>query len=143
MNNRSPVQDNKERRSRIMKAVRSKDTSPEKAIRRLAHAMGYRFRLHRRDLPGTPDIVFPKYLKVIFVHGCFWHGHHCARGSRRPQTNREYWQAKLDRNRARDYDNRVSLRKMGWDSLIIWECEINDDEALRGRIRSFLQDEAG
>ena len=128
-------------RSRIMRAIHSKDTKPELAIRRLVHGMGYRYRLHRHDLPGRPDLVFASRKKVLFVHGCFWHSHqdpNCKR-SHQPKTNREYWAPKLRRNRARDRENRARLLTMGWESLVIWECEIGALQSLADRIRDFLE----
>ena len=127
-------------RSRTMRAVRSRDTGPEMAVRRLAHGMGYRYRLHRKDLPGAPDLAFPSRRKAVFVHGCFWHWHDCPRGDRMPKSNREYWTRKLSRNRSRDAEHRVRLRSMGWDVLTIWECQIGDRDALRARLRAFLDD---
>ena len=114
----------KAKRSLIMSRVRSRDTTPELAVRRALHAAGYRYRLHRKDLPGNPDIVLPKYRTAVQVHGCFWHGHQCRRGNRLPSTNTEYWQAKIQRNR--DRDNRVcrSLTEAGWRVFTIWECEL-------------------
>ena len=103
-----------EDRARVMRAVKGKDTKPEMIVRRLAHALGYRFRLHRKDLPGKPDLVFPGRRKVIFVHGCFWHGHECARGSRQPKQNAEYWRNKIARNVERDADNLQALERLGW-----------------------------
>lgn len=120
-----------------MSAVRSKDTLPEMLVRRMAHGMGYRYRLHVRDLAGKPDLVFPKYRKVIFVHGCFWHGHHCERG-RRPSSNTAFWNTKLDRNLERDRLQQADLKDLGWDILIIWECETRNAMELRSRLRSFL-----
>lgn len=125
-------------RSKTMRAVRSKDTGPEVAVRRLAHSLGYRFRLHRKDLPGTPDIVFPKHRKVIFVHGCFWHGHDCPRGGRSPKTNAEYWQQKVGRNKARDARALADLQSKGWQVHTIWECEIRHPERLRAALLSFM-----
>jgi DNA mismatch endonuclease (patch repair protein) len=113
----------KAQRSRIMAAVRSTNTGPELVVRRIAHRLGYRYRLHVRGLPGTPDLVFPRLRKVIFVSGCFWHMHHCRRGRRMPRHNRAYWSAKLDRNRRRDIAARRALRRRGWDVLLIWECQ--------------------
>ena len=126
-------------RSRIMRAVKGKDTTPELIVRRMAHAMGYRFRLHRKNLPGKPDLVFPKFRKVIFVHGCFWHGHNCARGARIPVQNREYWRSKIKRNRERDSATANMLTKMGWKNTVLWECEIRDAARLRRRLSHFLQ----
>jgi len=125
-------------RSRIMRAVKARDTAPELRVRRLAHRMGYRFRLYRKDLPGSPDLVFPKLRKVIHVHGCFWHGHDCARGARVPKRNRAYWLRKIARNRARDRTNMKGLRLAGWESLVIWECKIRDERDLRKRLNEFL-----
>src|SRR5246500_4076105 len=113
-----------EQRSRIMRSVKGGDTAPEMTVRRLAHKMGYRFRLHRKDLPGKPDLVFPRLWKVIFVHGCFWHGHDCARGARMPKTNTEYWDSKIRRNKDRDRSNSARLKKVGWRSVVVWECEL-------------------
>jgi len=107
-----------------MAKVRSTDTTPEIRVRKLLHGMGYRFRLHRIDLPGNPDIVLPKYKTLIFVHGCFWHGcPTCRRARIRPVANAEYWNMKLDRTMARDRDNVAALRRAGWQVLVIWECE--------------------
>jgi len=119
-----------EKRSAVMRAVKSRDTAPELAVRRAAHALGLRFRLGRNDLPGKPDLVFPSRRVALFVHGCFWHGHDCARGARMPQTNRAYWQAKIARNIARDLAALASLRKLGWKPAVIWECEARDDAKL-------------
>ena len=127
-------------RSRTMRAVKSKDTKPEIAIRRLVHAMGFRFRLHRKDLPGSPDLVFVSRRKVIFVHGCFWHGHDCARGARIPKTNVNYWKAKIARNRERDAETASKLKLNGWQACVVWECELRDPEKLRIRLLSFLTD---
>lgn len=127
-------------RSRTMRAVRSRDTGPEMVVRRLAHGMGYRYRLHRKDLPGAPDLAFPSRRKAVFVHGCFWHWHDCPRGDRMPKSNRDYWTRKLSRNRARDAEHGIRLRGMGWDVLTIWECQIGDRGALRARLRAFLDD---
>lgn len=125
-------------RTRVMRAVKGKDTKPEMTVRRLAHALGYRFRLHRKDLPGKPDLVFPGRNKVIFVHGCFWHGHDCARGSRQPNQNAEYWRTKIGRNVARDAANLQALVAQGWQPLVIWECEMKDRAALADRLKAFL-----
>jgi DNA mismatch endonuclease, patch repair protein len=127
-----------ELRSRIMRAVKSTDTMPEILVRRLAHSMGYRFRLHRKDLPGKPDLVFPGLHKVIFVHGCFWHGHDCARGARVPKTNRDYWTKKIERNRRRDRKARSALMRSGWSVAVFWECELANVSTTNTRIRRFL-----
>ena len=123
-------------RSRTMRAVKSRDTKPELAVRRLLHSMGYRYRLHRSGLPGKPDIVFSSRRKVIFVHGCFWHGHECARGARVPASNTEYWTAKIGRNVARDRGTLVQLTDAGWAALVLWECEL--DDGLAERLTGFL-----
>jgi DNA mismatch endonuclease (patch repair protein) len=127
-----------EERSRIMRAVRSKDTAPELKVRRLLHSMGARFRLHRQDLPGKPDIVLPGRRKAIFVHGCFWHGHDCKRGSREPKTNAPYWVEKIARNRARDGINLPALDEAGWSVLTVWECETRNELALSEKLTAFL-----
>jgi DNA mismatch endonuclease (patch repair protein) len=125
-------------RSEIMRAVKSTDTKPEMIVRRLIHRLGYRYQLHRPDLSGKPDLTFVSRRKVVFVHGCFWHGHGCKRGARMPTTNAEYWRQKIDRNRNRDSATQVSLAQEGWRVLIIWECEINN-MALEDRLRTFLE----
>lgn len=124
-------------RSANMRAIRSKDMKPELAVRRLVHRMGYRFRLHRHDLPGRPDMVFSSREKVIFVHGCFWHSHNC-KTAHLPKSNREYWGPKLKRNRVRDKKNVERLAASGWQCLVVWECEIGDEKVLRRRIEAFL-----
>ena len=113
-------------------------------VRRLLHAMGYRYRLHRRDLPGAPDIVFPGRRKLIFVHGCFWHGHDCARGARMPAANADYWRSKIARNLVRDADHLAALHQAGWQALVIWECQlkVRDRPALTALLRAFLEDAA-
>src|SRR5687767_2869296 len=128
-----------EKRSAIMRAVHSRDTTPELLVRRLVWRLGYRYRLCLKMLPGCPDIVFRSRRKVIFVHGCFWHGHGCARGSRRPKTRHEYWDAKRARNQARDVRNRRELRQAGWDVLVVWECQTVPAETLPNRIQGFLE----
>jgi len=124
-------------RSANMRAIRSKDTQPEMAVRSLIHRLGYRFRLHRKDLPGKPDIVFPSRRKVIFVHGCFWHLHDC-KGAHIPNSNRDYWEPKLRRNKARDRMNLKALAQQGWDAFEIWECELKDSRAVGVRVKRFL-----
>lgn len=114
----------KEKRSYVMSRIGSKDTSPEKKVRSILHQMGYRFRLHVKGLPGQPDIVFPKYKKVIFVHGCFWHLHKGCRDGTIPKTQRQKWRTKLERNVKRDKAHIKQLRKTGWKALVIWECEV-------------------
>jgi len=128
-----------EHRSAVMSRIRGKDTLPELQVRKLAHAMGYRFRLHRRDLPGTPDLVFPRLRKAILVHGCFWHHHPdpACRNAVMPKTRREWWQTKLSANAARDERNLASLKTEGWDVLVLWECEIRSGRFTR-RLAGFL-----
>jgi DNA mismatch endonuclease (patch repair protein) len=119
-----------DQRSAVMRAVKSRNTTPEIAVRRAAHAMGLRFRLHRGDLPGKPDLVFPARRTALFVHGCFWHGHTCPRGNRMPASNRDYWRAKIGRNVARDRTSIAALKKLGWKPVVIWECQTRDSAAL-------------
>ena len=119
-----------------MRRVRGANTKPEVAVRRLLHAMGYRFRLHRADLPGKPDIVLPRRNAVIFVHGCFWHGHAGCEAAARPAANREYWDRKLDGNLARDKRNKAALRRLGWRVMVLWECRLVS--GMEGRLRRFL-----
>ena len=107
-----------------MRRVKGRDTGPEKTVRRLLTALGARYRLHRKDLPGRPDIVLPKYRTVVFVHGCFWHGHDCPRGSRKPKANADYWGGKIARNRARDARSAETLTADGWRVVIVWECDL-------------------
>lgn len=129
-----------EQRSANMARIRSKDTKPEMLVRRAAHKLGYRYRLHRKNLPGRPDLVFAGRKAVIFVHGCFWHQHGADRclDGRRPKSNTGYWSEKLDRNVARDALTQERLAKEGWRSLIIWECEIRDSLELDRKISEFL-----
>jgi DNA mismatch endonuclease (patch repair protein) len=122
----------------MMRSIRGKDTKPELAVRRLAHRMGYRFRLHRRDLPGSPDLVFPGLLKVIFVHGCYWHRHPGCRFAYSPKSNVEFWNRKFALNVSRDATVLSQLRASGWDPIIIWECESADDEKLVARLLDHL-----
>ena len=129
----------KERRSANMRAVKGKDTEPERAVRRLVRRMGYRFRLHCPDLPGKPDIVFPGRRAVIFVHGCFWHGHSCKRGALKPRTNARFWARKLARNVDRDARQISLLRAAGWRTLVVWQCELKNEQRLSTRIRRFLE----
>ena len=124
-------------RSENMRAIRGKDTKPEMEVRRLVHELGYRFRLHRADLPGKPDLAFPARRKVIFVHGCFWHSHSCKSGLI-PNSNRDFWLTKLGKNKARDAKNLDALAEQGWKVLVIWECDLNDARALRLTVKRFL-----
>ncbi len=130
--------ESKELRRRTMQAVKSQDTAPEMAVRRLVFAQGFRYRLHAKDLPGKPDLVFPRLNKVVFVHGCFWHGHGCARGARVPVHNREYWVNKIARNASRDKSARIALQTLGWTCLVIWECELKKPERLKRKLLAFL-----
>ncbi len=133
----------KKERSHRMSLVRGKDTKPEMKVRRLVHGMGYRYRLHRRDLPGTPDLVFPSRKKVLYVHGCYWHRHldPACKLARLPKSRLEFWLPKLEANAARDRLNQEKLQTMGWRFLVVWECELKDEASLSSRIRSFLNDE--
>jgi DNA mismatch endonuclease (patch repair protein) len=128
-----------ERRSRNMSRIRSRNTKPELVVRQIVHGMGYRFRLHRHDLPGKPDIVLPRLGKVILVHGCFWHRHTCKEGRRRPKSRTEYWIPKIDANVARDRRARRRLRRLGWDVLVVWECQIAMTPDFSERIYHFLE----
>ncbi len=128
-----------EQRRRIMQAVKSKDTKPEMLVRRLLHGMGYRYRLHRKDLPGRPDIAFVSRQKAIFVHGCFWHGHGCSKG-RLPKSRLDYWQPKLDENMHRDRIKQEQLEEMGWRVLVVWQCEIADIDILAKRLQYFVDE---
>ncbi len=121
-----------------MGRVRGKDTSPEMKVRRLLWRMGRRYRLHRKDLPGTPDIVLPGRRTVVQVQGCFWHGHDCPRGGRQPKANADYWSAKIARNRARDARTHRALTEQGWRVIEVWECELKYEAALEARLRAAL-----
>ena len=125
----------REKRSSVMRRVKSTGTSPERTVRRVLTRMGLRYRLHRADLPGKPDIVMAGRRLAIFVHGCFWHGHDCARGSRVPKANRDYWVAKVGRNVSRDETHRAALEARGWRVLTLWECELKDEAALERQLR--------
>jgi DNA mismatch endonuclease (patch repair protein) len=127
----------REKRSEVMRAIKGKDTQPEITVRKLVHGMGYRYRLHRRDLPGRPDLVCAGSRKVIFVHGCFWHGHTC-KGGHLPKSNSAYWTAKIDRNCRRDARAMRQLRAAGWGVMTIWECQVGKLEVLKRRIARFL-----
>ena len=117
-----------------MARIRSEDTMPELAVRKLLHRAGYRFRLHRNDLPGKPDIVLPRYRIAIFVHGCFWHGHEGCREGRKPKSNLAYWNRKLERNKERDRRNIQQLETQGWHPVVVWECELQHGDALVRRL---------
>jgi DNA mismatch endonuclease, patch repair protein len=131
----------KERRSKNMQAIKSKNTKPELVIRKIIHGMGYRYRLHKKDFPGKPDLVFSVRKKVIFINGCFWHQHddpNC-KISRVPKSNHDFWLPKLKRTKERDLSNLKTMCQMGWKSLTIWECELKDMPMLKEKVRIFLQ----
>jgi len=128
----------KEERSERMAKIRSRDTKPELQVRKIIHGMGYRYRLHRRDLPGTPDIVFPSRKKVVFIHGCFWHRHTNCKIGHIPKTKQEFWIHKLEENAKRDQINIKKLKSLGWESLVIWECQIKHTDQIIEKIRQFL-----
>jgi DNA mismatch endonuclease (patch repair protein) len=121
-----------------MRRIRKTDTTPERAVRRVVHTLGFRFRLHREDLPGTPDLVLPRLRKAILVHGCFWHQHGGCRLARLPKSRLEYWLPKLRRNEERDAAARAELQAMGWEIMVVWECETGDALHLRQRLAAFL-----
>ena len=131
----------KERRSENMRRIRSKDMAPELLVRKLAHGMGFRYRLHSASLPGKPDMVFPRLRKLIFVHGCFWHQHQSPKCgiSRIPKSNRRYWIPKLRRNRERDMENLKALRALGWETLLVWECETGRSGRVARKLQRFLE----
>lgn len=131
-----------EQRKFTMSRVRAKDTSAEMRVRRLIHKLGYRYRLHGSDLPGNPDIIFRARNKAIFINGCFWHGHDCRAGRNRPKSNESYWFPKLERNKARDAANHAKLKQLGWELLILWECQLKDEAVLSEKIRKFLGEKA-
>lgn len=130
-------------RSELMSRIRSKDTKPEMVVRRLVHGMGYRYRLHAKELPGRPDLVFRPRRKAIFVHGCFWHRHVGCPANRLPTTRRKFWRDKLDGNARRDRRNEAALEEMGWRFLVIWECETKDLDRVAETVRRFLGDALG
>jgi DNA mismatch endonuclease (patch repair protein) len=127
-----------EQRSACMRAVRSKDTSAEMRVRRATHSLGYRYALHRKDLPGKPDLVFVSRRKIVFVHGCFWHLHKCRHGTIAPVSNTNYWRIKRERNKERDKEHVRSLRAADWKVLVVWECWTRDKAGLRKRLSNFL-----
>ncbi len=125
----------REKRSSVMRQVKGRNTTPELKVRRVLWGLGLRYRLHRRELPGAPDIVLPGRKLALFVHGCFWHGHDCARGARVPKQNRDYWTGKISKNRVRDERTRTALQALGWTPLVVWECELKDLPALTARLK--------
>lgn len=130
-----------EKRSKMMSGIRGKNTAPEVAVRKLAHRLGYRFRLHRRDLPGSPDLVFPCLKKVIFVHGCFWHRHPGCKLAYTPKSNTDFWLKKLNANVCRDTAAQQALAILGWESMVVWECEVAKPLLLSQKIQAFLAEE--
>ncbi|WP_082122781.1 very short patch repair endonuclease [Methanoculleus sediminis] len=130
----------KEKRSQIMSKIKAKNTSPELVVRRFLYSHGFRYRVHQKDLPGKPDIVLPKYRTVIFVHGCFWHGHSCKIGSglRKPKSNTDYWIPKIEKNIARDKENQRMLESDGWKVIVIWECDVKHEDRLISALKSLL-----
>jgi DNA mismatch endonuclease (patch repair protein) len=128
----------KAERSERMARIKSKDTQPELRVRRLAHALGYHYRLHRQDLPGCPDLVFSSRRKVVFVHGCFWHAHQGCKVANKPRSSTDFWLAKFDRNRARDAKNLQALISSGWSVFTVWECETKHPEPLASRLVRFF-----
>ena len=129
---------NSQRRSEMMSRIRGRDTAPELAVRRIAHKLGLRFRLHRKDLPGRPDLIFPKHRLAVFVHGCFWHRHDGCRYAYTPKSRTAFWTHKFTDNIARDRRNEKTLLDLGWRVLIIWECETRDAENIRQKLREFI-----
>jgi DNA mismatch endonuclease (patch repair protein) len=132
------VKESPEQRSAIMRAVKGRDTAPEIAVRTMLRRFAPFYRLHRKDVPGTPDIAYIGRKRAIFVHGCFWHGHECPRGARSPKANADYWRAKIARNVARDAAHREKLAAQGWRALTIWECELKDKAGVEKQLREFL-----
>ena len=126
-------------RSRIMRAVRSQDTLPELFVRRIVHALGYRYRLHPKTLPGKPDLVFPSRRKIVFVHGCFWHRHKGCRYTTSPKSNVEFWEDKFRNNMIRDRRTVRTLKELGWSVMTVWQCQLKDPVKLGGRLNEFLQ----
>jgi len=133
------VQQSKDKRSQIMRAVKGKNTAPELLVRKIIFSLGYRYRLHASHLPGTPDIYFTKKQKAIFIHGCFWHGHTCKRGNRIPSTNKDYWITKIENNIKRDERAITLLSEKGWSVLVVWECGLKDLTHLSNSLRTFMQ----
>ena len=125
-------------RSKNMSAIKSKNTKPEIEVRKLLHSMGFRFRLHRKDLPGSPDIFLPKFKTVIFVHGCFWHRHENCKYASNPKTRREFWESKFKANVKRDIKNQAKLKSLGWESTIIWGCEIKNKRLLINKLQNIF-----
>ncbi|MBM3577032.1 MAG: DNA mismatch endonuclease Vsr [Alphaproteobacteria bacterium] len=133
------VKETRAQRSAIMRAVKGRDTSPEIAVRAMLRKFAPGYRLHRKDVPGNPDIAFIGRKRAIFVHGCFWHGHECPRGARSPKANADYWRTKIAKNVARDAAHQTALSAQGWRALVIWECELKDAAATEKKLRAFLK----
>jgi DNA mismatch endonuclease (patch repair protein) len=133
----------REKRSQIMASIHGRDTTPERLVRSMAHGLGFHFRLHVRTLPGSPDIVFPKHHKIVFVNGCFWHNHRGCRRSKLPASNVAFWRKKLSDNAKRDRRNLSSLHRLGWDVLVLWECELQKPPGLPMRLKEFLLGQEG
>jgi len=133
----------KQKRSEVMSRIRGKNTKPEMILRSELFKRGFRFRVHRKDLPGKPDIVLQKYKTIIFVHGCFWHGHTCSKGVCTPKKNKEYWTNKVKKTMERDYKNLADLNTFGWETLIVWECELKEQDLLVRKLKCFLSDSKG
>ena len=129
------------KRSEIMARVPATGTKPELLVQELAHEMGYSFRLHMESLPGRPDLVFPRHRKIIFVHGCFWHGHENCKKAKRPATNSDFWERKLSRNIERDHRNSVALKNSGWIVLVVWECETRNRARVAAKVRHFFEED--
>ena len=132
------LKESRAQRSAIMRAVKGRDTAPEIAVRTMLRRFAPFYRLHRKDVPGTPDIAYVGRKRAIFVHGCFWHGHDCPRGARSPKANADYWRAKIARNVARDAAHQAALATIGWRALTIWECELKDKAGVEKKLREFL-----
>ena len=132
---------NSKRRSEMMSRIKGRDTAPEIAVRRIAHRSGFRFRLHRKDLPGRPDLVFPRFRAVVFVHGCFWHRHDGCRFAYTPKTRVGFWAGKFSQNVARDRHDEEALRSIGWRILVIWECETRNEATVEELLLDFLRQE--
>lgn len=130
-------------RSARMSLIRGRDTGPERAVRGIVSKLGFRYRLHNSRLPGRPDLVFSALRKVVFVHGCFWHGHRCKQGQRLPKTHKGFWNKKIAQNRARDIRVRRKLRTLGWHGLVVWECQLRHAERVTERLKKFLGDDRG
>ena len=127
-----------DKRSEIMRRITCKDTKPEIIVRRIIHSLGFRYRLHKKELPGKPDLVFSKRRKLMFVHGCFWHQHEGCKSSHIPKSRQDYWEPKLNRTVSRDKQNQAKLRELGWDILVIWECELREVQQIAKKIIAFL-----